>query len=185
LLKIVRRSLFFVGLKTANGKRRTQNREPRTKAVLYAAFSLIEVTLAMLVVSVGILAVLGLFPLGLDQNARAIADSHAGLFVEEVFSGLRACAETNWDGLSIDTTLSSANYPGVGVTRFSGTNMAVHTNVYSNSVTHIVDHALRYRLTLNSNGNIKAAMLCVWDGQFGSTNAAPNVFYQEFFNYKP
>jgi len=159
--------------------------ERRTKAAYRAAFSLIEVALALMVVSVGILSVLSLFPMGLDQNARAITDSHAGLFADEVMSGLRAYAETNWGGLNETVSFPVAakgNFQGMPWTEFNGTNIDV--NIYTNLGGDIVDHAFRFRLALASNGNIKVATLWVWGGEFGATSA-PSIFYEEFFNYKP
>ncbi len=67
---------------------------------LTSGFSLVEVTLAMMVMAIGILSIMSLFPAGLDQNARSIADTHAAFFAEEVFGGLHAVAETNWAGLA-------------------------------------------------------------------------------------
>ncbi len=151
------------------------------------AFSLIEVTLALMVISVGMLSVIGLFPLGLDQNSRAIADTHAALFADEVLSGLRACAADNW--ADFDVTLVSL--PVAADTEWGGTLMTnyitgtnVEVNVYTNYNTNLVDHALRYRLNLTSNGNIKAATLSVWGGEFGTTSA-PSIFYEEFFKMRP
>ncbi|MBN1676460.1 MAG: hypothetical protein JXR37_35780 [Kiritimatiellae bacterium] len=56
-------------------------------------FNLVEVTLAMLIVAVGLLSVFSLFPSGLDANAKAIADTHSAIFAEEVFNGIRAEAQ--------------------------------------------------------------------------------------------
>ncbi len=151
-----------------------------------AGFSLIEVMLALMVISVGMLAILGLFPVSLDQGARAIAFSHSALFAEEIFSGLRACADEDWAALD-DTLALPAAAPSVwdpGVTnRVTGADML--TNIYQVAgATAIVDHVIRYRLALTNDGAaVKRATLWVWSGQFGSTGA-PAVFYGEFFNPK-
>ena len=153
------------------------------------AFSLIEVTLALMVISVGMLSVIGLFPLGLDQNSRAIADTHAALFADEVLSGLRACAADNWAGLDDSVELPVAAEiawinsgtgdldPGFTVPD------EIVTNIYY-VPNGIVDHAFRFRLNLTSNGNVKAATLWVWSGEFGTTSA-PSIFYEEFFKMRP
>lgn len=150
------------------------------------AFSLIEVMLALMVISVGMLAILSLFPMSMDQNARAVANSHAALFADELLSGIRACADENWAGLRPTLVLPVAAAEMWGsvsdpilTNRFTGTNVA--TNIYM--TTNIMNHAIRYRLALVTNGNVKAATLWVWSGQYGSTGA-PIVFYAEFFNLK-
>ncbi len=155
------------------------------------AFSLIEVMLALMVVSVGMLAILGLFPMALDQNARAVASSHAALFAEEVLSGLHACAAENWAGLNPGLVLPVAMadvwdgaiiHNEIMTNRFTGVNTV--TNIYKlYADTNIINHAVRYRLALTTNGSIKAATLWVWSGQYGVTSA-PALFYAEFFNMR-
>ncbi len=176
-------------------EQRTANYMPQpnhSKPVLRAgreAFNLIEVMLALMVVSVGILAILALFPMGLDQNARSIGDTYIALFADEVLNGLRTVADDDWDALNKDISLpiaASAKFTTVEPTEFSGAD--VYTNIYNNdwqSDPDIINHALRYRLELGTRGdNIKTATLWVWSGQWGTTKA-PSIFYAEFFNNKP
>jgi len=149
-------------------------------------FSLIEVMLAVLVVSVGVLAILSLFPMALDQNSRAIASSQSALFADEVLNGLRACADANWGALDGNAAgglpiVAQDRFPGIWAVIVTNT---VWTNIYSNDI-GVVNHALRYQLTLTSTGNIKKATLKVWQGQFGATGVAPGVYYTEFFNCRP
>jgi len=66
-------------------------------------FTLVEVALAMLVVAIGVLAVFSLLSSGMKASARALADTHAAMFADNVFSGLRARAlvagdERKWTG---------------------------------------------------------------------------------------
>ena len=152
---------------------------------LRAAFSLVEVTLALMVMAIGILSIMSLFPAGLDQNARSIADTHAAFFAEEVFGGLHARAETNWANLNQAVLPIAAKgkwcQPDDLQTVFTST---VLTNKYKPvSAPDFEDHALRYRLVLTTNGLIKAATLFVWPGEFGSISA-PGMFYAEFFRWK-
>ena len=146
----------------------------------------------MMVMAIGIFSIMSLFPAGLDQNARSIADTHAAFFAEEVFGGLHATAETNrteanWVGwANVQLPIASTNwyeqYVGAMNTIFTPT---LITNIYRpKSNTNYVDHALRYRLVLTTNGLLKAATLFVWPGEFGSTND-PSMFYAEFFRFKP
>ena len=155
----------------------------RVRDVSSSGFSLVEITLALLIIAIGMLSILGMFPAGLDQNARSISDTHAAMFAEEVFSSLRVHAETNWQGIGNNTV-----YPVAASTNwhplFNLDTMAdnlVYINVYRHpSNSNVVDHAFRYRITLVTNGLIKAATLRLWDGEFGKTNN-PMMFYSEYF----
>ena len=61
-------------------------------------FSLVEVSLAILLIGMGILTLFSLFPAGLKQSENAVMDTHVALFAEEVMNGFRANASsmTNW-----------------------------------------------------------------------------------------
>ena len=63
-----------------------------------AAFTLIEVNLAILLIATGVLVLLALFPLGLKESEEGIMDTHEGMFAGHVLSGLEgnALAMTNW-----------------------------------------------------------------------------------------
>ena len=53
-------------------------------------FTLVEIALAILVVAIGVLAIFALLSAGLDNSVRAIEDTHAAMFADNVFNGLRA-----------------------------------------------------------------------------------------------
>lgn len=57
-----------------------------------AAFSLIEVNMALLVVSLGLAALLGLFPVGLRESSLASADTTEAIFATRVLNALQANA---------------------------------------------------------------------------------------------
>lgn len=57
-----------------------------------AGFTLVEVSLAVLVVGLGLLTLFGLFPSGLRAGEEAAADTRAGLFASAVFEGMHANA---------------------------------------------------------------------------------------------
>lgn len=58
-------------------------------------FTLMEVALAVVVVGVGIMAVFSLIASGLDSSRKAIEETQASIFANNVFNGLRAAALTN------------------------------------------------------------------------------------------
>ena len=160
-------------------------RRPSAVVCFQAGFSLVEVTLALMVMAIGILSIMGLFPAGLDQNARSIADTHAAFFAEEVFGGLQARAETNWLKLDEFLPIATTNWYEGGESLDTTVGSEVLTNKYIRTDnTNYEDHVLRYRLALTTNGLLKAATLWVWPGEFGNTND-PAMFYAEFFRWKP
>ncbi|MGD9782923.1 MAG: prepilin-type N-terminal cleavage/methylation domain-containing protein [Kiritimatiellia bacterium] len=57
-----------------------------------AGYSLVEVTLALLVVAIGMTATFALFPEGLKATRAAVNDTEVGLFADYVFSTLAATA---------------------------------------------------------------------------------------------
>ncbi|MBU1856932.1 MAG: hypothetical protein KKC28_08125 [Verrucomicrobia bacterium] len=165
---------------SASGRSLTSDLWPLT-----SGFSLVEVTLALMVMAIGILSIMSLFPAGLDQNARSIADTHAAFFAEEVFGGLQATAETNWAGLDKDLPIATTNWDESVNPLTTFITPTVVTNIYCpKSKPDYEDHALRYRLVLTTNGLLKAATLFVLPGEFGSIND-PSMFYAEFFRWKP
>lgn len=160
-----------------------------------AGFSLVEVTLALMVVAVGILSVMSLFPAGLDQNVRSIADTRMAFFAEDVFNGLQAWSQDNWDNLN------QAEIPVAAADRWeqaadkawptdfkeiNGAWPTIWTNNYFIAATppsEIEKFALRFSYNIITNhprNTIKGVTLFVWSGEFGTTNN-PTIFYSEFF----
>ncbi len=68
-------------------------------------FSLVEVALALLIVSVGLLATVGMLPGALDNSKKASEDTQQALFADYVLNTLRAlAAATNQNPWSSFTT---------------------------------------------------------------------------------
>ena len=57
-----------------------------------SGFTLVEVTLALLVIAIGMLSLFQLFPAGLRENMLSRADLHQSMFAEYVLSGVEARA---------------------------------------------------------------------------------------------
>lgn len=161
-------------------------------------FSLVEVTLAMMVAAIGLLSIISLFTAGLDQNKRSINDTTAAFFAEEIFNGLLAASEGDEDKDPSD----EISWSSIGV---SVTNLIIaadnawdkpealdviidnkiHTNVYRLSDdTNIPSHTFRYSLSIERKDRCtKSATLCVYPDEYGSTNN-PHIFYMTIFNYQ-
>lgn len=148
-----------------------------------AGFSLIEISIALMVVAVGMLGVLTMFPVGLEQNQRSIEDTYAAMAAQEVFASLSMYAENNWENLSSFTfpVAASDMWTTPNIWRFTSPN-TILTNKYSYQ--NIEDHAFRYRLIITTNGYIKQVTLLIYPGEFGSINKPPLVFYNEFYKMR-
>ena len=142
-----------------------------------AGFTLIEVSLAVLVVGLGLLAVFSLFPSGLRSAEEGAADTHAGLFAETVMTGLRgnAATITNWDDWCDASFFCSHVRTDVLKTGLMETGKVTAVPFPKDG-----GQPLRYRLTLNTaNSNEYGALLEVCNGQSGAFDKQA-VFYTEF-----
>lgn len=62
-----------------------------------AGYSLVEVTLALLVVAIGLTSTFALFPEAMKNTRTAVSDTEVGLFADYVFSTLAVGAAKNWE----------------------------------------------------------------------------------------
>ncbi len=145
-----------------------------------SGFSLIEIAIALMVIAVGMLGVLSMFPVGLEQNERSLEETYSAMFAQEVFSGLKAYAESNWANLASFNVPFSLTNTGFRIQCTIANSNDVRFIKYVRSDTNIVDYALRYSLIIQTNGPIKSATLLVYPGEFGQLKN-PIVFYNEFF----
>ena len=68
-----------------------------------AGYSLVEVTLALLVVAIGLVSTFALFPEGMKATRAAVNDTEVGLFADYVFSTLAATAAARGQELGSGT----------------------------------------------------------------------------------
>lgn len=145
------------------------------KTTSRGGFTLVEVSLAVLVVGLGLLAVFSLFPSGLRSAADETADTRCSLFAGTVLNGMRANAAkiTSWTDWNTQFgTRITQNLPsGVAI---SPTPTAIPFPANS-------EEYLRYRLTINtSDPDRYSAYLEVRDGRYGDFGGARLSFYTEF-----
>ena len=158
------------------------------------AFTLVEVSLALLVVAVGVLGAFALFPAGLSTNKRAIEDTQSAMFAEMVFGGYRALAgnaksSADWAALNTQTIttpgwLATAVWsgsapktigPSASLTIFQAQVMA---RVASDELT------LQYQLNIGDvSPSTKYLRLLVVPGLYGKTRT--NFYYTEILNTTP
>ena len=126
-------------------------------------FSLIEVTLALLVFAMAVMAVLSLFPSGAVTNRDAQDYTYSAQFARRVFDGVLTetmGSLTNWNRLwnsatsgcantlTISTAPASQDFLWTDPTSFSCVLSTNAQTVVFRSVddTNVMDHVLRYRL---------------------------------------
>ncbi|OVE76980.1 hypothetical protein BVX97_00160 [bacterium E08(2017)] len=80
----------------------------KKKYRLREGFTLMEVNIAVAMVSVGLLAVFALFPLGLRESSLSVADNHEAMFANHVLSCVQANAMhiTDWSVWSDDASFA-------------------------------------------------------------------------------
>ena len=155
-----------------------------------AGFSLVEVALAMLVVSVGLMGVFSLFPVGSEANRKAIQETQIGLFAEYVLNGFRYEAEqVDWSqvgdtgAFSISPLASGYAWKTPdGIRAGAGVKAIVYRSL---SNPDIEEMSFRYELRVlpvAGKADVKALVLSVWSGQYGNLND-PSIFYTEVYNY--
>lgn len=140
-----------------------------------SAFSLIEVNLAILLIAVGLLALFSLFPLGLKESERGLADTQESMFADTVLSALEGNAVnmTNWWYWLPENHEDFKAKIEEGVDYRSETLTTVEYPQGSR-------YRIRYVLNISNEGTgRKSAMLKVLHGTTGDF-ALAQVYYTEF-----
>lgn len=159
-------------------------------------FTLVEIALALLVASIGLLGLFSVFPAGVQMNKMSIDETQAAMFAEQVLNGVRAQAATStWSQLKNGVNLppptpdvwSDPDTLSVRVTPGSVNNFVTlrytTKGALAGSTTEYMDYGVRYRLEIDQipNSFRYAVRLKVRPGEFGTTNTY--VFYSELYNH--
>lgn len=175
-----------------------------------AGFSLVEVSLALLVATMGVLAVYSLFPEGLGAVRRAVDASESSAFAGFVFDTLQAVAYRDWNLLGQANFPNASNWPWVLGSRTmirdsAGSNDSLpeyyvraggphyypwQPHLLGKSASeHPTYTGFTYKLDIDSvTDNLKWARLQVWVGPDLSKSSKldkmpSTVFYREFYHY--
>lgn len=159
-------------------------------------FTLIEIALALLVASVGLVGLFALFPAGISMNKMAVDETQAALFADQVMNGVRAqTSVVPWNQVKTAVKLPPPT-PNVWV---QPDNLTVRVTpggadqfetlrystkgALSGSTEAYLDFGVRYRLEIDQipNSLRYAVRLKVRPGEFGTTNTY--VFYTEIYNH--
>ncbi len=180
-------------------KRHNQNFEPRREWCAAAGqrpapsapcrnggFNLVEIALAIFVLSLGLLAIFGLFPHGLGMADIARQETQSGMFAESVFGALHArhAAANTWIpgavGFELDEVKTAAG--GNHDIRNTATRQEVRFPAHTDPRRH--QTYLRYTLELDSldgNDQVGTALLRVWPGRRGGQT---HIYYTEFYPFR-
>ncbi|MBP7008281.1 MAG: hypothetical protein KBC66_00545 [Kiritimatiellae bacterium] len=159
-----------------------------------AGYSLVEVTLALLVVAIGLTAPFALFPEGLRAARAAVDDTEIGMFAEYVFTSLDLAAGTagaDWDitdtdvfrSLMLSRYVASSNFElrdggGVEIFYWYPDYFGMQAGDYAASgLQDFWTSAFTYTLTIEGprpdqswknyqDGTTRTAVLKVWPGEY-------------------
>lgn len=159
-------------------------------------FSLVEVSLALLVAGLGLLAVFSLFPAGLTMNRRSIDETQSAMFANDVFDAYRSSFDadpTLWplmgspfnDDPGLGATAGSAwlNFGAGATVKVVAANAPFERTLYINW-SNVTENAWRYRLTFEDfSANVKLARLQVLNGEYGLSNSMVE-FYTEYYDFR-
>jgi prepilin-type N-terminal cleavage/methylation domain-containing protein len=170
-------------------------------------FTLIEIAMALMVASIGMLGIMSLFPSTLQQSSRANNETMAALFAEQVLNGVRSQAATNrWDQIQANmripaptpdiwvdpanlvVTPATAARTGNFQSDFKKLEFITKGYMTDNTLDRSYsDVILWYRLEINEPANIakkaliKEVTLDVVPAEFD--RSVTNRFYMELYNY--
>lgn len=146
-----------------------------------AGFTLIEVNMALLVVGLGLVALLGLFPVGLRESGLASADTTEAIFATRVLNAIQGNAGeitkwTDWEsndsftqGIKIDST----PLKGDG---------KVQKIINANGVAgNVIRYVLNLGAVTDTGNRIRYAAIRVADDEYSAVTN--NVVYYTEFRY--
>ena len=157
-----------------------------------AGYSLVEVSLALLVIGVGLLAVFALFPDALSSTRKSVEASEVGEFAEFVFAGIEgAIAEPkfDWDALDDDFMVPKSDVldPSQSRVKADGNKHGYEWLPNFYEAVGVAKYALAtftYILTIEQNKDgtsLTAVKLVVWPGANSNLSVnAGETFYREY-----
>lgn len=148
--------------------------------------TLVEITLAMLVISVGLLTVFGLFGASLRTNVATLDDTVAATFADKVLSGMRA----RFGDSSVFIGMESPHPSARGF--WGATQPRRFINVTTGRVhDHVLHYGgleyynLRYEVAIDPQlNNYRGVTLWVWLGDGSTDRDKARVFHTRLYRMK-
>lgn len=142
-------------------------------------FTLIEILLALLLLTLGIISVVGVLTTALGTNEKARSDIDGVSFADLVLNHCHAV--TNWNALPATTSLSLTDDNG-DLQKITMGSIAQYTSqsiLFDGSTRD--RYTVSYQLEIQQNGDLKAITLKIWPG-YGATGL-PRIFQTEIYNW--
>lgn len=171
--------------------------QPASATEARSGFSLVEVSLALFVIAVGILSVVSLFPIGLDLSKRSIDETYASFFADSVFASYKGAIDAGVDWAAIDsyeTIAPNTINGGQSVLWQDPDRMRVRPNSGRQVIRYVAvlpdgstnyDHAIQYSLTMRDSSipRVKEMILLLWNSEYAGASVPPDeVYLAELFN---
>lgn len=162
-----------------------------------SGFSLIEIILAMVVIGIGAITILGLFPSGMKANKASIDETEASIFAEETFGMYRTLLRNSTNLWSSIENLNEDDAPAAknkelwkdASDLIAIPDNNINTVKFQRKDREGNDHTLRYQFEIDAlasdhSGRTKTMKLWIWPNEFGDspqTNAL--FFYSTIYNH--
>lgn len=143
-------------------------------------FTLMEILIALLVVSIGIISIIGVLVSSLETNNRTRDDMNIVSFADLVLNHLHA--EENWNHIPTSGSFSLVDYNETEVSITIGTPSHFTAHAIGKDGNSLEHFNVTYLLDLHRNVNTIIAELQIWPGY--STNENPRFFQTEIYNWR-
>jgi prepilin-type N-terminal cleavage/methylation domain-containing protein len=144
-----------------------------------SGFTLIEIMLALLVITIGIVASIGLLSSGLDSSAKSHDDMNIVSFADMVFN---YCQVADFDTIPPSGTIQMPGYDQDTVNLAIGSVAQFTCSITGFSGNPKEAYIVTYRLDVIPDGQVKALSLKIWPGY--DINDNPRRFYTEIYNWR-
>lgn len=143
-------------------------------------FTLIEILLALLVLTIGIISVVGVLSTALDTNVKARDDLDMVSFADMVLNHCHGIED--WNSIPNSGNLTLKDYSENDLILLIGPPAALYTSRSTLSDSSTIDrYTVTYELDIQQSGNRKIVTLKVWPG-YNSTGK-PRLFQTEIYNW--
>lgn len=142
-------------------------------------FTLMEILLALLVVSIGIVSVIGLLSSTLDTTLKARDDLHTVSFADMVLNHFQAVGD--WSSLPTAGTVKLRDYNETDITLAIGSTEQFTVLSEGKDDTSRERFTITYKLDIEQNGNTKTVTLQIWPGF--TEEGSPKIFQTEIYNW--
>jgi prepilin-type N-terminal cleavage/methylation domain-containing protein len=142
-------------------------------------FTLIEILLALLIISIGVVSVAGLLSATIDSGSKAHDDLEVVAFADMVFN--HCLAETDWNALPTFGNLTLFDFDETPVTLTLGSPQTFSMLLTGKDGISIERKVFTYTFNITTSGSRKILTLQVWPGL--NTTTTPRLFQTECYNW--